>query len=142
MLPEAPRPHRACHHRGIEETRVDLWLWSVRLYKTRSTAAEACRGGHVRVNGRPAKPSTPVRVGHRVEATVGLRERILEVAQVIHKRVGATAAADCVIDHSPPPPPRELLSPLLYREPGAGRPTKRDRRDLDRMRNLDRMRKR
>lgn len=134
MLPGAPTPLRAWHHGGIEETRVDLWLWSVRLYKTRSMAADACRGGHVRVNGTPAKPSTPVRVGHRVEATVGPRQRILEVGQIIHKRVGAPAAAECVIDHSPPPPRRELVSPLLYREPGAGRPTKRDRRNLDRMR--------
>jgi ribosome-associated heat shock protein Hsp15 len=87
------------------------------------------------VNGKPAKPSTPVRVGHRVEATVGPRERILEITRIIHKRVGAPAAAECVIDHSPPPPPREMVSPLLHREPGAGRPTKRDRRNLDRMRN-------
>lgn len=76
-----------------------------------------------------------MRVGHRVEATVGDRERIVEVTQVVHKRVGAPLAAECLIDHSPPLPPRELVRPLSYRDPGAGRPTKRDRRDLDRMRN-------
>ncbi|MDQ6783367.1 MAG: RNA-binding S4 domain-containing protein [Actinomycetota bacterium] len=119
----------------IEETRIDRWLWSVRLYKTRSMATEACRGGHVLLNGKTAKPSAPVRVGCRVEATVGQRERILEVAQIIHRRVGAPQAAQCVIDHSPPPPPRELVGPLIHRDHGAGRPTKRDRRNLDRLRN-------
>jgi ribosome-associated heat shock protein Hsp15 len=118
-----------------EEARIDLWLWSVRLYKTRSLAADACRGGHVRVNGTSAKPSTPVRVGHRVEATAGGRERTLEVARIITKRVGAPAAAECVIDHTPPPPSPELVGPALNRDPGTGRPTKRDRRNLDRMRN-------
>jgi ribosome-associated heat shock protein Hsp15 len=118
-----------------EETRVDLWLWSVRLYKTRSLAADACRGGHVRVNGASAKPSTAVRVGHRVEATAGGRACTLEVARIITKRVGAAVAAECVIDHTPPPPPPDRIGPVPDRAPGTGRPTKRDRRDLDRMRN-------
>ena len=63
----------------IETVRVDQWLWSVRITKTRSDAAAACRGGHVKVNGTSAKPSTPVKVGDRVEAFVHGRERVLEV---------------------------------------------------------------
>ena len=119
----------------MESTRVDRWLWAVRLYKTRSLATAACQGGHVRVNGRPAKPSTTVAVGDRVEAWAGERERVLEVVRIIEKRVGAAVAAECVVDHSPPPPPREeYVAPLFRRDPGTGRPTKRDKRALDRFR--------
>jgi ribosome-associated heat shock protein Hsp15 len=118
---------------AVEETRVDKWLWAVRLYKTRGLATEACRGGHVRVNGVTAKPATPVRVGDRVQAHVNGRTRVLEVARVIDKRVGAPVAATCVIDHTPPVPAAER-APVFARERGAGRPTKRERRQLDRLR--------
>jgi ribosome-associated heat shock protein Hsp15 len=120
----------------METARVDQWLWAVRLYKTRSAATDGCRGGHVRVNGAPAKAATPVRVGDRVTAVVHGRERELEVVRVVGKRVGAPVAATCLVDHSPPPPPKEEAVPLLFeRERGAGRPTKRDRRRLDRFRS-------
>jgi ribosome-associated heat shock protein Hsp15 len=111
--------------------RVDQWLWSVRLYKTRSMATDACRKGRVTVNGTTAKPATPVSVGDRVEARVDQHQRVVEVVQVISKRVGAPLAAECLIDHSPPPPRDE---PVFRRDPGTGRPTKRDRRRLDRLR--------
>ena len=117
-----------------DSTRVDRWLWAVRVYKTRSAAAAACTGGHVRVNGAPAKPATAVRVGDRVSARVGERERVLEVVRLIDKRVGAPLPAECVVDHSPPPPPRDRAGPAGIRDPGSGRPTKRDRRALDRLR--------
>lgn len=113
--------------------RVDAWLWAVRLYKTRSSATDACRGGHVRVNGTPAKAATTLRVGDRVEATVGRRLRDLEVVELLEKRVGAPVAARAYVDHSPPPPPKEEETPVFLRERGAGRPTKRDRRELDRI---------
>lgn len=118
----------------MEETRVDRWVWAVRLYRTRSAATDACRGGHVRVNGRPAKPATTVRVGDRVEARVARRLRVLEVARVVDTRVGAPIAAECVVDHSPPAPARTAAPPVPTREPGSGRPTKKDRRRLDRSR--------
>src|SRR6478609_6158928 len=73
----------------MEATRVDRWLWAVRLTKTRPDAAAACRGGHVRINDRPAKPSTTVVPGDRVQARVGDTTRIVEVVRVIQKRVGA-----------------------------------------------------
>lgn len=118
----------------METTRIDRFVWAVRLYPTRSAATAACQGGHIEVNGRGAKPATPVHVGDRVEATVGGRVRILEVVRVIDKRVGAPVAAECAIDHSPPPPTTEHSPAPFAREHGAGRPTKRDRRKLDRLR--------
>lgn len=117
-----------------DRTRVDRWIWAVRLYKTRSAASDACAAGHVRVNGTAAKPATKVGVGDRVTARVDQRDRELEVVRVIEKRVGAAVAAECVVDHSPPPPARDRLAPAYERERGAGRPTKRERRDLDRHR--------
>lgn len=114
--------------------RVDAWLWAVRLYRTRSAATDACRGGHVRVNGKPAKAATSLQPGDRVEATVGRRLRDLEVVELLEKRVGAPVAATAYVDHSPPPPPKEDEEPPVFlRERGAGRPTKRDRRDLDKV---------
>lgn len=119
----------------IEAARVDQWLWAVRLFKTRSVAAAACKGGHVRINGNSAKPASSVRVGDRVEARVADRDRVLEVVRLIDKRVAAPLAAECVVDHSPPAPPRDYVAPLFHRDPGTGRPTKKDRRRLDRLRN-------
>ena len=118
----------------MEETRVDRWLWAVRQFKTRSEATKACQAGHVTVNGRPAKPATDVRAGDRVVAGVHGRDRDLEVVQVIDKRVGAPVAATCFVDHTPPPPPEDPNAPVWERERGTGRPTKRDRRQLDRLR--------
>ena len=118
-----------------EEARVDQWLWSIRLYKTRSLATDACRGGHVKVNGRAAKPATAVRIGDRVEAHAHGRERVFEVVRPIDKRVGPPVAVECYVDHSPPVPPREEEDLFLVRDMGTGRPTKRDRRQLDRFRS-------
>lgn len=118
----------------MEDTRVDRWLHAVRLCRTRSAATAACRGGHVRVGGKSAKPATPVRCGDRVELTVGGRVRVVEVSRVIDKRVGAAVAVECYVDHSPPVPERQAAAPAGVRDPGTGRPTKRDRRQLDRLR--------
>ena len=87
----------------MESTRVDRWLWALRLTKTRPHAAAACRGGHVRVNDRPAKPSTMVSPGDQVRARVGDTTRIVEVARVIQQRVGAADAVTCYLDRTPAP---------------------------------------
>ena len=113
---------------------MDSWIWAVRLVRTRSLATDACRGGHVRVNGVTAKPATPVRVGDRVEARVNSRDRVVEVVRLVDKRVGPPAAAGCLVDHSPPPPARQESVPAFLRLAGTGRPTKRERRRLDRLR--------
>ena len=116
--------------------RVDQWLWAIRLYKTRAAAQDACRGGHVKVNGAAAKPATPVRVGDRIEARPHDWQRDVEVVRLITKRVGAPVAVECYVDHSGPPPERDYLPPLFARTAGAGRPTKRDRRRMDDVRKL------
>lgn len=121
----------------VDSARVDRWLWSIRLYRTRADATDACRGGHVRVNGRTAKPAAQVRVGDRVEAHANRRDRVVEVRKVIDSRVGAALAVECYTDHSPPPPSIDQ-PPAPRRDRGAGRPTKRERRQLERWRGRTR----
>ncbi|MDH2390952.1 RNA-binding S4 domain-containing protein [Streptomyces sp. HNM0663] len=116
--------------------RVDAWIWSVRLTKTRSQAATACRAGHVRVNGDRVKPAHAIRPGDQVRVFLAGRERIVVVSKLIRKRVGAPVAVQCYEDKSPPPPPRELTAPVALRDRGTGRPTKRDRRELERLQGL------
>lgn len=118
----------------MESARVDAWVWSVRLYASRSAASSACKGGLVHVNGKRAKPSQSVHVGDRVEATTPGGPRVLVVTQLLTKRVGASVARECYEDHSPPPPPREERLAMPQRDPGTGRPTKRDRRRMEQLR--------
>jgi ribosome-associated heat shock protein Hsp15 len=120
-----------------DDTRIDRWLCAVRLVKTRPLATQLCEGGHVRVNGNPAKSSTRIRAGDVVHALIAERERIVEVVQPIETRVGAPVAATCYIDNSPPPPIREI-APGIKVVRGEGRPNKRLRRELDRMRRSGR----
>ncbi|MFE1204483.1 RNA-binding S4 domain-containing protein [Streptomyces sp. NPDC058762] len=120
-----------------ETVRVDSWIWAVRLIKTRSLGATACRGGHVRVNGERVKPAYALRVGDEVRLRHEGRERVVVVKRLIRKRVGAPVAVQCYVDNSPPPPPREAVAPAGVRDRGAGRPTKRDRREMDRLRGLE-----
>jgi ribosome-associated heat shock protein Hsp15 len=120
-----------------ESVRIDSWIWSVRLVKTRSIGAAACRGGHVRVNGERVKPAYNVRVGDEVRLRHEGRERVVVVKRLIRKRVGAPVAVQCYIDNSPPPPPREAVAPAGIRDRGTGRPTKRDRREMERLRGLE-----
>ncbi len=121
----------------IDSARIDRWLWAVRLTKTRSQATDVCRAGHVRINGKPAKAAGSVAPGDRVEVRVHGRDRILEVVRAIDKRVGAAVAAECVVDHSPPPPPADELG-AGDRDRDAGRPTKRDRRQIEQWRSRNR----
>jgi ribosome-associated heat shock protein Hsp15 len=120
----------------VGPVRVDAWIWSVRLAKTRSAAGAACRAGHVRVNGERAKPAQLVKPGDEVRLRQEGRERIVLVQRTVAKRVGAPVAAECLIDKSPPPPPRELAPTVPVRDRGTGRPTKRDRRDIERLRGF------
>ncbi|MFC8429798.1 RNA-binding S4 domain-containing protein [Streptomyces sp. NPDC057253] len=142
--PEAPDPKvvaaiaaaEAAGPQHGETVRTDSWIWSVRLVKTRSAGATACRGGHVQVNGERVKPAHSLRVGDEVRVRQEGRERVVVVKRLIRKRVGAPVAVQCYVDNSPPPPPREAFAPAGIRDRGAGRPTKRDRRELERLRGL------
>lgn len=116
--------------------RLDVWLWSVRLFKTRSAANKAVSGGHVRLNGSPVKPAHIVKPDDVVTVRQPGWERKFQITQVITKRVGAPIAQTCYIDQSPPKP-AYLSSPMARRDPGAGRPTKKDRREIDRLRGRD-----
>lgn len=119
---------------GNATPRVDQWLWSVRITKTRADAAELCRSGHVKVNGKTVKPAAKLVVGDRIETRVHQLDRVVVVTKLISKRVGAAVAVECFDDCSPPPPERSSGPPVFERDRGAGRPTKRDRRRLDDLR--------
>ncbi|MER5970531.1 RNA-binding S4 domain-containing protein [Streptomyces sp. NPDC002055] len=114
--------------------RIDSWIWSVRLTKTRSLAASACRAGHVRINGERVKSAHPVRNGDQVRLRIAGRERIVVVSRLVNKRVGPPVAVECYVDHSPPPPAGTGVSPTGDRRRDAGRLTNRERRELDRLR--------
>jgi len=117
--------------------RVDAWLWAVRIYKTRSAATTACRAGHVRVNGDRAKAAQPVRPGDVLLVRIAGFDRILIVRKPISKRVGAALVAESGEDRTPPPLAKELTAMVPVRDRGAGRPTKRDRRDIEKLRGRE-----
>ncbi len=119
---------------GASSARVDSWLWAVRLVKTRSAATALARAGHVRLNGERAKPAQHVKAGDEVQFRVeGGTPRIVVVRALYIKRVGAPVAATAYDDNSPPPPPPEERLFIGVRDRGAGRPTKRDRREIDKL---------
>ncbi|MBS0024482.1 RNA-binding S4 domain-containing protein [Microbacterium paraoxydans] len=118
----------------VDSVRVDSWLWSVRVYKTRSAATTACRAGHVRVNGDKAKAAQTIRIGDELRIRISGFDRILIVRQLLVKRVGAPLAALAYDDRTPE---REPQAALGLRDRGAGRPTKRERREIDRLRGRD-----
>lgn len=118
--------------------RVDAWCWAVRLYKSRSQATAGAKAGHIRINGVRAKPAQPVKVGDEVRVFTD-REHVVVVRQLLVKRVGAPVAALAYDDRTPALPPKaERAAPVFERERGSGRPTKRDRRVLDRLRDRGR----
>lgn len=117
-----------------ERERVDKWLWAVRAFKTRTAATDACAAGRVLVDGEVAKPATKVGVGQEVRVRRPERVLVYGVVEVISKRVGAPRAAECLEDRSPPVPVTERADAVLRRDRGSGRPTKRDRRETDRLR--------
>jgi ribosome-associated heat shock protein Hsp15 len=121
----------------LDSIRVDKWLWAARVFKTRSLASTACDGGKVDVNDEAAKPARKVRAGDLVSVSLPRgRRRILKVMGIGDRRGSAEAAKALFEDLTPPEPPRLRLAPPPRREPGAGRPTKRERRDIERLRGF------
>ena len=125
-MAESPTPGQAA------SVRIDRWLCAARIYKSRTQAQEACEGGHVKLNGASVRPSHAVKVGDRVTAHPPRGAMILDVLRLEEKRQPPARARDLYRDLSPPPPPRdEFVAP---RARGAGRPTKAERRAIERLR--------
>lgn len=120
------------------QVRVDKWLQVARVFKTRSQATKACVLGRVQVNGTVAKPHRHLEVGDEVEVQRGDWPRILKVAVLRDKPVRKEEAPGLYEDLTPPPPPRDPVDEFVTRpgrrERGSGRPTKRERREIDRWR--------
>ena len=114
--------------------RLDKWLIASRMFKTRTLAQEACDGGHVTVNDHTAAPGRAVKSGDLVVAATPGGKRILRITGLAERRGPTELARTLYDDLTPPAPPSE--EPLALRDRGAGRPTKRDRRVLDRTRGL------
>lgn len=117
---------------AMDAVRIDRWLCAARIFKSRTLAQDACAAGHVRVNGAPVRSSHAVRLGDEVQAHAPRGLVVLKVTKLADKRLGPELARTLYEDHSPPPPPREERP--FVRERGAGRPTKADRRALERLR--------
>jgi len=124
-----------CYGKNLmAEVRIDKWLWAARFFKSRTLAAGACSGGKIDVNGSAAKAARPVRPGDLLQITMPRGRRIVRVAALTERRGSGSEAALLYEDLTPPPPPREARpAPSAYRPPGAGRPTKRERRHIDRL---------
>jgi ribosome-associated heat shock protein Hsp15 len=113
--------------------RIDKWLWAARMFKTRSAASTACTAGHVKVGGDSAKASKAVTPGDRIDVITPGGPRNLEVVGLADRRGSAAVAQTLYVDHTPPPPPKEERV-VEYRDPGAGRPTKKQLRELRKLR--------
>jgi len=115
--------------------RVDRWLWAVRAFKTRGDAAEACRAGAVEINGLAVKPARHVRVAESILVREGLVTRTLVVRGVPRSRVGAPLVPTYCEEQTPPGEWEKAkagrVQQILSRAPGSGRPTKRDRREIE-----------
>jgi len=123
-----------------EQVRIDKWLWAVRVFKTRSIAAEAIKKGRVTVNGHPIKSSKTVKVGDTVQVKKQPVTYSFKVVGVIGKRVGAKLVPDYMKDVTPDSE-LEILKTQRYvmngvRDRGTGRPTKKERRDIDHFQDL------
>lgn len=118
-----------------ETNRIDLWLKLCCVFRHRSEAADACRGGKVRLNGNRCKPASTVRPGDVVEIA-GTHPRKLVVEGIPSGSISKQVARTMYRDESPPPPPRPAMDPLSVplatRERGRGRPTKKERREIER----------
>jgi ribosome-associated heat shock protein Hsp15 len=120
------------------EVRADTYLWAIRMYKSRTLASEAIKGGKVKLNDANFKPSHVVKIGDRYTLSIGHTKKIIEVTALIEKRQGFDIAKQHYNDISPDPEPHErfpsvFFKPNVKRPKGSGRPTKKDRRDIEGM---------
>lgn len=124
-------PQEVAQRVQVASVRIDVWLWSVRQVKSRSAATAACRAGHVRINGEPVKAAASLKVGDTVRYRVEGFDRLFEVTRLISKRVSAPVARECYIDHTPARPSPLEAPAAIVRDRGTGRPTKKERRQLE-----------
>ncbi len=118
--------------------RIDKWLWYARITKSRTLAQKLAVSGHVRLNKeKVAAAKTAVKPGDVLTITMPRRLLILKVLQLGTRRGPALEAQTLYEDMSPPPPPKETQGPVAQREAGAGRPTKKDRRQMARVRGFN-----
>ncbi|HBR93456.1 MAG TPA: RNA-binding protein [Opitutae bacterium] len=129
-MPSSPNPDPT-------SLRLDRWLWSVRVYKTRSDAAEACRGSAVRLNGNIAKPSSKVRAGDCIVARTKALTRTLKVLAISENRMGAARVPEFCEDQTPESEHEKArekrANARVFSHKGSGRPTKKDRRDIEKL---------
>lgn len=118
-----------------EKLRIDKYLWSIRLFKTRSLATDACRAGRVKKDGTNIKASYEVKIGEVFQVSKSVEKKIIKVLDLITTRVDAKKAVLAYADLTPPEETAKYKSmfhsPMLQRDRGAGRPTKKDRREID-----------
>jgi ribosome-associated heat shock protein Hsp15 len=121
----------------MDDPRLDKWLWSVRVFKTRPLATAACRAGHVMINELEAKPGRDVHVGETIIVRVGAITRTLKVTDLPRSRLAAKQLPEFMTDLTPAAEYERAkqagIEHMLARERGKGRPTKKDRRDMGRL---------
>lgn len=120
---------------AAQSVRIDKFLWAVRLYKSRSLATNACDNGKVQVNGSNAKPSRAVKIGDVITAVAGDVHKKIKVLALLDRRVGAKLVGQFLEDLTPPSeyskPREKSFQPFAFRAKGSGRPTKKDRRNIE-----------
>lgn len=119
----------------VEKLRIDKYLWAIRAFKTRSVAAEACKAGRVKLDGQNLKPSHVVKVGETYTVQKGIERKVIKVSALLERRVDAKTAINFYEDLTPVEDTHAYRSvfhaPTLKRDRGTGRPTKKDRREID-----------
>lgn len=124
----------------ILKLRIDKWLWSVRMYKTRTLATEACAAGKIKIEGESIKASYLLKIGQTVHINRQGEKTILKAIKLIEKRVSAPLAIVCYEDLTPPEEKNKANFPSVFyevRDRGVGRPTKKNRRDIDKFKDDD-----
>lgn len=122
-----------------EKLRIDKYLWAIRVFKTRTLAADACKAGRVKLDGQNVKPSREVKIGEVYHVSKGIERRLVKVTGLIENRTDAKTAAGFYEDVTPFEQTHAYQSvfnaPVLKRDRGAGRPTKKERREIDELKD-------
>ncbi len=122
-----------------EKLRIDKYLWAIRIFKTRTLAADACKAGRVKLDGQNIKPSHEVKIGETYQVSKGIDRKVLKVTGLLESRADAKTVIDFYADITPVEQTLAFKSmfhaPILKRDRGTGRPTKRDRREIDELKD-------